>query len=84
MSRRLVLEDWKFKVKTFVDSLQGDKEDKTINIIDECAEVEEINDCVESLEAFEGWLESQIEEELEKEETLLPSEGDRVSFLVGE
>jgi len=75
MSRRLVLEDWKFKVKTFIDSFQGDKEDKTINIVDECAEVQEISDCVESLEAFEGWLDFQIKGELEKEEEMLPDEG---------
>ena len=75
MSRRVVLQDWKFKVKTFIDALQGDSQDKTINIIDERAEVEEINSCVDSLENLNTWFDGEIEKELELENYMLPEEG---------
>ena len=75
MKRRQALEDIRFILKRCEDALQGDRtpeEMATMRLIDECAEIEHINDCVFSLQATQNWLTEEIEKELEREGELLP------------
>ncbi len=87
MNRRQALEDLKDSVTKFENCLQGDtspEENERTRLIDEHGEVEQINNCVWECEHLHVWLDVEIEKELEKENSLLPCQGDRVGARVGE
>lgn len=87
VERRQALEEIRFILKRCEDALQGDRtpEDMArMRLIDECVEIEHINQCVDSLQFTQNWLTKQIHKELKQENELLPSEGSRTGFLAGE
>lgn len=83
MTRREAIDEMKARCLSLVNFLQGDKGDKTIHLIDECAEVEVINVLVDALEDAQGYCDAQTEVELELENDFLPDEGNP-GYAVGQ
>ena len=89
MTRSQALGDLKGMVKKLESVLQGEdtKEDKgakeRMRLIDDCFEVEQINDCVDAFEELYVWLDKQMEYEERLENESLPEEGSP-GFRAGE
>lgn len=81
MTRSQALEDLKGMVKKLESTFQGEdtKEDKDakerMRLIDDCFEVEQINDCIDCFEELYVWLDGQIAYEDEFHNDSLPDEG---------
>jgi len=78
MTRKFALEGVRSDTVAFVDLLQGDrrkKDKKAMTLINEYADIEHVNDCVETCEKLITWIDQEIDKELALENDLLPEEG---------